>query len=551
MIQWPDGSPSRFDHDRAGWPLVQKHAAARCEKCHVAAFQVSPAASLSTRKTSQGYVGLETTCASCHEDIHRDGLGQECATCHDADVWKTTPGFTHDTTSYPLTGRHAEVSCDQCHRDSRPVSSSCGDCHADPHQGALGAECATCHVTAGFRVIAANRFDHTRTRYPLRGEHRGVTCSGCHNDFSTPRSKRPLFATCTSCHEDDHGGTATVEGWVTDCDACHSVEGFVPSTYTSESHARTTYPLEGKHAAVRCNACHTRSSTAKAATTWGRARVVLRPEAGTCAGCHVDAHGGQLQSAPERGECAGCHQVTGWAPSTWDSTAHSSKSLALTGRHLTVACAACHGASRGGLPPLRVTPLGTAQFAFRLTESDCTSCHIDPHPRELTAGVPGNHGCATCHDARAFRPSTVGVEAHSSFRFPLRGAHRATPCLACHESVTPRLSGMHQSTLVAGGVRFEPVTFDASRECADCHRTPHGAQFDTGKARGDCAACHSEDAFAPASRFDHTRDASFSLVGAHATVSCARCHRLDPTTGTDVYRPLSASCESCHGKAPR
>jgi hypothetical protein len=62
-------------------------------------------------------------------------------------------------------------------------------------------------------------------------------------------------------------------------------------------------------------------------------------------------------------------------------------------------------------------------------------------------------------------------------------------------------------------------------------------------------------AFAPASHFDHDRDAAFKLSGAHARVGCAACHRRERTGAPNgatrvVYRPLSAKCESCHTARP-
>jgi hypothetical protein len=61
-------------------------------------------------------------------------------------------------------------------------------------------------------------------------------------------------------------------------------------------------------------------------------------------------------------------------------------------------------------------------------------------------------------------------------------------------------------------------------------------------------------AFRPADRFDHDRDARFSLKGAHATVTCARCHftrRSAAGKPVVVYRPVSTKCESCHSEAIR
>jgi hypothetical protein len=573
MVQWPEGSPEKFDHARAGWPLRQKHAEASCKDCHAAKYAVSPPANLSARKTGQGYTGLGTTCTSCHEDIHRAALGPNCTKCHDAASWTATPGFDHDTTAYPLTDKHTEVKCDACHLDPRlapksdgkghlvpvykPVSSAtCKDCHADPHTGALGPRCADCHSTLGFSVIDKNRFDHDRTKYPLRGRHAAVACADCHKDFSTPALKKPAFAACASCHKDAHNGTATLAGKPVDCASCHTVAGYTPSSFTVASHATTKYPLEGKHAGTKCGGCHTRSNSATAVATYGTAKVVMRPAFGRCLDCHADDHGGQLRATADKGECATCHRVTGWTPSTFDSADHAPLRIRLDGRHQEIPCAACHAAGRKNLPPMSKTAsLGKANFLFKVPEITCTACHADPHQGRFVAGGARAKaaGCTTCHSTRVFRPSTADVAVHAEFGFPLNGAHRATACSACHTELgqppeAPR------SSLVLAGTRFGGLSFEAKRACVNCHASPHGTQFSVWDTKGSCAACHSEERFAPADKFDHNTGASFSLKGAHETVPCAQCHVRDPKSPDPtalIYRPLSGKCETCHGKESR
>ena len=77
-------------------------------------------------------------------------------------------------------------------------------------------------------------------------------------------------------------------------------------------------------------------------------------------------------------------------------------------------------------------PLGSANVALRLDETTCDACHRDPHAGKYAASA-AQGSCATCHDTRAFRPSTIDAEAHS--RFALEGAHRAAPCVACHTTM--------------------------------------------------------------------------------------------------------------------
>jgi hypothetical protein len=125
--------------------------------------------------------------------------------------------------------------------------------------------------------------------------------------------------------------------------------------------------------------------------------------------------------------------------------------------------------------------------------------------------------------------------------------------MACHPEM--KTAPPKRSSLIAGGAVFAEQRYSAKTLCADCHETPHGDQFAARKDAGTCEACHSADAFAPAARFDHNRDAAFSLKGAHEGVPCNRCHPTDtrsPDARRLVYRPVSGKCESCHaGKETR
>jgi hypothetical protein len=546
LVSWKEGTPERFDHRRAGWALEQSHRTLACADCHTRKFQRSPAAALSPPGGhAPRWIGLETSCASCHVDVHRGALAANCLECHDQGDWTPAPRFSHDSTDYPLTGKHAQVACADCHSaprvatrrtpsgDTIPVyrdlpHAECSACHADPHRGALGAGCADCHATSGFSDFNRKGFAHDRTRYPLRGRHAAVKCEGCH-DFSTARGRRPPFATCGGCHRDPHKGTATLAGKPADCDACHGLAGFTPSTYTVAQHAGSRYPLEGRHRSVRCAACHERS---------------LRPAAARCLDCHGDDHGGQLAARPGGAECRACHTTEGWRPTTFAAARHASAGLPLTGRHARIECAACHAAARKGLgplPPLR--SLGKAAVAVVLPERGCGDCHVDTHEGRYS------NRCTECHDAERFAPSTVGVAAHARFDFPLEGAHRAVPCPACHKTQSRRPLGV---TLI--GVARPRLATDyavADQRCAACHTTPHGAQFDARADGGACESCHGVDAFAPADRFDHDRDTRFPLRGAHAPVACSACHGAS-RPGTPVsYRPLSIECSSCHADLGR
>jgi hypothetical protein len=592
LIEWSEGSAERFDHKRAGWALEGAHATEQCESCHATKYRTATSATLSPRKATAGWLGLETTCASCHrdDDVHRQSLGTLCGNCHTAAKWDDASKFDHDASRYPLTGKHVEVGCDECHLSPRlPITPDadgkrhalfrplpfreCSSCHTDVHGGKLGPRCASCHVTERFSAVDRRDFDHSRTKYPLRGAHASVSCAACHGNGM--RKPTPAFDTCASCHADPHrfesGTSAARSGGATpaatpganaaddwppavnttgDCASCHRVEGFTPSTFTVARHAQTRYALEGKHVVVRCASCHPSAPNA------ARLKVArLRVPFGACATCHLDAHGGQLAQRPDKGGCERCHSTAGFAPSTFSVKDHATLRVTLDGRHGAIPCAACHGLARAGLPPVpAAAALGKAKVMLQPREVECAACHVDAHAGRYAArgAQTRDAGCVACHSYQHFRPSTMTLEAHASHGFALDGAHRATPCVACHAELGARPA---TRTLVREprGVAALPFAALTTRSCGTCHESPHGGQFDHRADQGACEGCHDAQSFTSAPRFDHERQAKFSLKGAHANVPCAQCHR--PTTAASgvervLYRPLDGRCESCHGARP-
>ena len=489
LVRWEGDSAERFDHRLAGWQLSGKHATAACRDCHQPKFQhPASARGMRVKDPARSWLGLDAACLSCHED---------------------------------------------------------------PHAARFGADCMKCHDTADWHRMRADGFDHEQTRYPLRGAHARVACATCH-DPQTAWGKTPSFATCGSCHRDAHAGQATVTGKIADCAACHTVEGFRPSSFTVAAHRATRYPLAGRHAEIACERCHARRGPSAAL---GSSGVVLRPAHEVCASCHADAHGGQLAGRPDHGACEACHRVQGFVPSTLPLSRHASTRLPLDGRHAEIACGACHGAQRGGLPvPAGAAQAGSARFVFRLADVECAGCHRDPHQgRYDPRGIhPVAGGCSSCHDARAFRPARVDSTQHANLGFALEGAHRAVPCVDCHGDLLSRakVTSLTLAAPAAGASPTHPVPATAATaECLSCHTNPHGNQFSSRKDRGACTGCHGLDVFRPASRFAHDRDTSFPLAGAHARVPCTSCHRPQPGNATVrvVYRGLDRRCESCHG----
>ncbi len=463
LVSWAEGSEDRFDHSKTVFELKGKHRQAECRDCHNPDKAVSPIASLSPRKDrSRGFVGLETSCASCHDDPHLGVLGTTCQSCHDEAAWTPAPAFDHGRTAYPLTGKHATIECDDCHRADRlgrPLAADgrrepvwkplahgpCSDCHDDPHDGRLGPECSSCHNTESFGKTDRESFDHDRTRYPLRGRHRRVDCASCH-DEKTAWGAKPPFGTCSSCHEQAHGNASRLAA-ESDCSACHSVDGFDSSTITAARHDDFAYPLRAAHVRVACDSCHPKRS-GSAAAGLGTAAVLLRPPSGRCTDCHDDPHANRFGPGGERpyaDECLACHGMDAFRPASFGLDEHARALFPLEGAHRTVPCLDCHEALAPGRPM-------RAALSFRETFGRCSDCHADPHGAQFGARAD----CASCHDLAAFAPATKFDHARLE-AFPLTGAHAGVPCAKCH----PEQTG-------AGG-RREVVYRPVAHACRDCH----------------------------------------------------------------------------------
>lgn len=124
-----------FDHDQTDWPLTGQHALADCRDCH---FEVLDDLTL----TEQAFISLGTDCVTCHENVHGDEFEidgvTDCTRCHGTNSWFPEV-FDHNTTRFPLDGRHAEIDCMACHAVEQEDGTSlviyqierfeCADCH--------------------------------------------------------------------------------------------------------------------------------------------------------------------------------------------------------------------------------------------------------------------------------------------------------------------------------------------------------------------------------------------------------------------------------------
>ena len=531
LVKW---EPRTFNHKDAGYILEGKHAGLACNKCHIPSHISQQDRPLIKEKDlNKTYLGLSTACATCHEDQHKGRLGPKCETCHNFVEWKqiSMRQFDHSKTRYPLTGLHAQVQCAKCHTngsDGKPQYvgipfNQCSDCHKDPHKDAFPQTCQTCHNTSGWKKVSlqgvSEKFDHSKTKFPLLGKHVGVDCAQCHagGDF-----KRPLpFQKCMDCHKDAHNGQFAKRPDGGECASCHSVQGWKPSLFTAKEHASTPYPLQGGHAKLECAKCHVPKGK----------DTLFKVKFERCTDCHSDRHANQFAAAPYFNACDRCHTVEGYKPSTFTLVKHKETHFVLTGGHLAIPCGECHKESETFQPRAVI---------YHWRDLNCTSCHADPHKGQFkdkmlqvrANGTPA--GCEACHTSKSWKELS-GFD-HSKTKFPLMGAHRATACIDCHKPANL-------------GTKLIDVDFKiAPTQCEDCHEDIHGKQFATGDLTR-CAECHNSMKWKP-SLFDHEKRTIFPLRGAHERVRCVDCHKLTRLVGAKTvlfYKPTPKDCASCHG----
>jgi hypothetical protein len=325
----------QVDHSRTRFQLEGAHQQVACEKCHRPHTDWSP-------PVPQLSGLVFDRCTGCHEDVHRGEVTKDCVACHDNTDWHNVrKTFDHSQAKFHLTGAHRSVECEKCHQPhvqwQPPVPrltglpfEYCTGCHTDPHTGNYGSNCETCHTTGDWKK-ELKPFDHSTTRYPLSGKHTQVKCEGCHT--RELQGKLPRFDRCLACHQDQHYGQFTQRSDRGDCGACHTVEGFKPTTFTIAMHQSARLPLDGSHLAVPCVFCH---------KSYEPLPGIITPrftwDSVSCQMCHEDVHRGQFFTH-YRNDCAACHTTILFSRPVFD---HQTTNFPLDGRHVNVACEMCH-----------------------------------------------------------------------------------------------------------------------------------------------------------------------------------------------------------------
>ncbi|PYR01209.1 MAG: hypothetical protein DMF96_00810 [Acidobacteria bacterium] len=249
--------------------------------------------------------------------------------------------------------------------------------------------------------------------------------------------------------------------------------------------ARAHGALEGGANCQRCHEAGRRVAAARCLTCHKpiadriARRTGVHRTAKECVSCHVEHAGVDAELR---------HMDT----RTFDHAGETG--FALDGQHAKPAanCAACHKTR-----------------SFVEARPVCSSCHTDVHKGALGTD------CTRCHSTKIpFKESRSQFD-HTGARFQLTGAHREVKCEKCHK--TSAFRGMEFGT------------------CSACHESPHGRKFPA-----TCTSCHTTEKWGTRS-VDHSKT-NFPLVGAHAEVTCAKCHQSAAMT-----KPVRFNqCSACH-----
>jgi hypothetical protein len=343
---------SSFNHDTdTKYALRGKHRSTPCATCH----------------TGHLYkVKLSQECFACHkkDDKHKETLGKECGNCHTERNWKESPKFDHQTTSFPLLGKHLKTECKECHKSAlfKEAPKDCFSCHKkdDKHTGNLGEKCADCHVERDWKTTTG-RFNHDKTKFVLRNAHAAtsVKCNACHKDLGSFRNT-PLD--CLSCHkkDDKHEGQEGKK-----CEQCHNDKTWKDTRF---DHGLSRFPLTGKHIVTVCKKCHETP------------RYKDAPR--DCYSCHKkeDKHKQKFGL-----QCETCHNARAW--SIWHFEHDLKTSYKLDGGHRKVACESCHK-----------EPAPKGKNAA-VVGSSCFGCHRNEDVHDGQFGAR----CEQCHVTESWK----------------------------------------------------------------------------------------------------------------------------------------------------
>ncbi len=289
--------------------------------------------------------------------------------CHTTRAWKpsTFSNPRHVDNDYVVAGAHLKIACAACHKQGQYTGTprDCQACHADPHAAKYPGDCRRCHDE---RSWDPPNYDHrAKTGVALEGAHLAVHCTQCHG-ADGQKLKAVKNITCATCH-DVTAKTAAMKRashgtqFGSDCASCHKLTKW--SDVRPFNHAQTHFPLERRHAALRCSECH------------NQAQPGSQMLSGQCRACHDDPHRGRTTL-----DCGDCHRPDSWLVIRFD---HDRTEYPLNGAHFAGRCRDCH---------INDVWIGTPR--------ECVFCHRDDLGRVNATSVKhrqDSFDCAECHNA--------------------------------------------------------------------------------------------------------------------------------------------------------
>lgn len=280
---------------------------------------------------------------------------------------------------FPLTGKHAEITCESCHNgiSYAGLPNQCLDCHLEvrPVNHYEGV-CTLCHTTTAW--LPAN-FDHSIS----------------------------IAMDCQSCHLVDK----PANHFSGQCSACHSTTAWLPASFNHSVAGATncqschTKDKPGNHFAGQCSACH--STTAWLPATFDHAVA----GATDCQSCHSGNKPGNHFS----GQCSACHSTSAWRPASFNHAAMGATD-----------CQSCHSGNRPA----------------NHFEGQCSSCHSTDtwQGASFNHSFPVNHGkangeCAQCHPSGG--SSWTCFNCHDQSKMNNKHQEEGIPdyvsrCMECH-----------------------------------------------------------------------------------------------------------------------
>jgi hypothetical protein len=386
---------------------------------------------------------------------------------------------------FPLTGQHAELTCESCHAGGRYAGTpaTCESCHASvkpiPH---FVGDCAACHTSNDWAEIY---FDHTLAGtsdcQSCHAQDKPVNhfqgqCSACHNtqDWAQATFNHTAAGAtnCQSCHSQNK----PANHYTGQCSACHSTNAWRPANFnqSAQTDCQSCHADDrpANHFQGQCSSCHSTN-------TWGGADFNHEgfPD---CQSCH------NRPANHFQGQCSNCHSTNTWGGADFnhDGFTDCQSCHNRPDNHFQGQCSSCHSTNSWG----------GAYFSHD-GFTDCQSCH----------NRPDNHAqgqCSNCHSTSSWEPTNFD---HSG----------QTNCQSCHIPPSDHWSG----------------------QCSKCHNTNnwgnvsvdgHSFPMGHGDADGQCSSCHN---------------------GTNTNVNCFKCHDRDETVNKhreEGIEDIAGRCLECH-----